>query len=372
MLNKRNTIIVTVLIIIVGVVTSQVLSNQKQPLQRKGGAQTESVIKTLTVKTEDSVSEIEVSGRLTAYDKIELYAEVSGVLVNTPKRFEAGKTYRKGETLVKIDDAVYRNNLLAQKSSLLNQMTLMLPDLRIDFPETAIRWEKFLAEFDLQKKLPSIPEARSDQEKYYIASRNIYNLYYSAKSMEATLDKYQLQAPFTGEVTLSHIKPGTLIRMGQKIGEFMSSGLYELQVPVGLSHVQYIAPGNEVSLTSADIPGTFKGTVNRINKAIDQQTQTVMAYITTTDNRLRDGMYLTAHIQTKTLQNTARIPRYLMNGKSEVYVVTDSGIKTKTVQPVHNEGGDVIVLGLNDGDILLDQEYEESMNEMKVNLADLN
>ena len=362
MLDKKKTIIIIIVIIVVGFVISNVLSNQKQPLHRKHSSKIETEIKTLKIKTEDIVTEIKAGGRLTAYYKIELFAEVTGVLENHTKRFEEGRTYKKGETMIRIDDRVYRNNLLAQKSSLLNQMTLMLPDLRIDFPEAAKRWESFLSEFDLSKKLPSLPELKSDQEKYYIASRNIFNMYYSVKSMEVTLDKYELQAPFQGEVTLSNIKPGTLVRVGQKIGEFMNSSLFELQVPVGLSNIQHIYSGNEVTLTSEDIPGEFKGTVKRINKAIDKSTQTVMVYITTTDQRLKDGMYLTAHIKTKEVKNTARVPRHLLNGKNELYVIQNSKIISKQVEVVNDDGDYVIILGLNEGEYILNQEYDESLN----------
>ena len=44
--------------------------------------------------------------------------------------------------------------------------------------------------------------------------------------MEATLDKYTIKAPFNVVVTQSNINPGTLVRNGQKLGEFINTYLY--------------------------------------------------------------------------------------------------------------------------------------------------
>ena len=56
------------------------------------------------------------SGRLTAKHKIDLYAEVQGVMQPTSKEFKPGTPFQKGEVLVQIKNDDYRANLQAQKS----------------------------------------------------------------------------------------------------------------------------------------------------------------------------------------------------------------------------------------------------------------
>ena len=171
MLNKKTTLIATVLIIIVGLLINTILSNQKEPMKRHSMKKKKKPVKIVTVKNEDIQTKFEISGHLTAFDKVEIFAEVSGILLITPKRFKEGIRFKKGETFIKIDDEVYKNNVLAQKSSLMNQLTLLLPDLSIDFPQSAAHWRAYLKQFDLEKSLSPLPESESDKERYYIASR---------------------------------------------------------------------------------------------------------------------------------------------------------------------------------------------------------
>jgi len=354
MKNKKMSLLITVGIIVIGVLISSVLSNQKESLKRTAIPESKKEIKTIKIENEDMNTNISTSGRLTAYNKIEIYAEVSGVLDKNSIRFKEGNSFRKGEILVQIDDQVYHNNLLAQKSSLLNQLTLLLPDLKIDFPQEIQKWENYLSEFDLNNNLKSLPETVGDQEKYYIAANNIYNLYYTAKSMEATLDKYNIRAPYNGVITESNLNPGTLVRSGQKLGEFTNTSVYELEVAVGVVEANYLNSGMEVNLISEDVPGNYSGKIARINEVIDQSTQTISVFIHTSDNQLKEGLYMTANFNVVGEKNVVEIPRSGLSVQQEVYVVMDSSnIAAKKVDIIKNTNDTVVVKGLNDGEFIL-------------------
>lgn len=366
-MKKLVTLFFTVLIIIIGVVISNLLSNQKQPMRRRPNTNTVRPVKVITIKNKNVHTMRKIGGYLNALDKAEIFAEVSGVLLKTPKRFKEGNRFAKGQVLIHIDDAVYRNNVLAQKSSLLNQLTLLLPDLSIDFPESAERWQSYLKQFDLAKSLTPLPKPVSDQEKYYIASRNIYNQYYAIKSMEETLAKYTIEAPYSGVVTMSNINPGTLVRMGQKLGEFTNTDIYELEAFAGIKDVQFLKVGEPVSLTSEDTPGTFSGTIKRINDVIDRKSQTVKVYITTSDNRLKDGMYLTAEVTSEIIENATRLPRKLIVGTNRLFTLAeDSTLKLQTVQIAGEENDIVIVRGLADGMKVIAQNLANAQEGRKI------
>ncbi len=369
MLNKKITIIVTILIIIIGFALKSFLSNQKEPMRRRPASRSQKPINLLTVKNENIKTQFDVTGYLNALDKVELFAEVSGILLETPKRFKEGNRFSKGDVLCLIDDRVYKNNVLAQRSSLLNQLTLLLPDLSIDFPESASHWESFLHEFNLQKRLKPLPEPATDQEKYYIASRNIFNLYYSIKSMEETLAKYTIAAPYDGIVTLSNINPGTLVRMGQKLGEYMSTDIYELEATIGVNKIQHINKGDLIELTSDDIPGKFEGKITRINNIIDRKSQSVKIYITTKEKQLKDGMYLTAHITSAEIENAIRIPRILLQENDKVFTVNDSILHLKSVNVAAVENGHIIVKGLEDGLKILGSPIANATDGMKIKIG---
>ncbi|MDZ7860050.1 MAG: efflux RND transporter periplasmic adaptor subunit [Candidatus Krumholzibacteriota bacterium] len=365
-MNKRRSLIITAVIIAAGIIISVMLSNQRDPVSRRSKPAAAERVSTVSSRSSDIRTTVTISGPLTALDRIDVYAEVSGILKPTGKRFKPGNSFKEGETMIQIDDSVYRNNLLAQKSTLLNQLTTLLPDLSIDFPESTGRWRSYLKDFDLHKPLPPLPEPSSEKERYYIASHNIFNLFYTIKSMEFTLAKYSITAPYDGVVTSSAINPGTLVRQGQKLGEFISTEKYEMRGAADPGQIDLIAAGLPAELTSYGLRGKFKGTISRINNVIDKNTQTVAVYIRASDSRLRDGLYMTASIESKLLRDVTVVPGKSLAGRDMVWVYSDSTLQKTKVEVVAAEEEQVIVRGLPDGTRVVTQPPGKARVGMKV------
>ncbi len=358
MKNKKIILVVAVCIVIIGYIIGNILSNQKEPMRKRRDQSSLKIPKILTVVNQELLTVIEVTGLLYAYDKVDLFAEVSGILKPTRQRFKEGVKFKKGDLLIKIDDSVYKNNVLAQKSSLLNQLTLLLPDLSLDFPDSAQVWEKYLKKFDLQKNLSPLPVAGSDKEKYYIAARNIYNKFYLVKGMEATLDKYSLKAPFNGVVTLSSINPGTLVRPGQKLGEFTNTAWYEMETAVSVFDVNLVKEGMEVWLSFKAHQGKYRGVIDRINAVIDQDHLMVKVYIRTNHPDLKAGMFMSGEIKGNPLKSIFLIPRDILVDNDRVYIVKKSLLVLQKVSIVGERGGMVIIKGLKDGIKILGELFE--------------
>jgi multidrug efflux pump subunit AcrA (membrane-fusion protein) len=358
--------LLAVSILIVGIVISRVLSNQKKPMHRSPFISNSKPLKIIPVQYQDISSEIVMTGPLSAYDKIELYAEVSGVLMESQPRLKEGVRFKKGDVLLRMDDRVYRNTVLSQKSSLLNQITLLLPDLSIDFPESAKHWEAYLKTLQLEKSMAPLPEPSSEQERYYIASRNIYTQYYSVKGMEETLAKYALYAPFDGVVIQANINPGTLVRIGQKLGEFTNTELLEMEAAVGIREAKRLRIGQKVKLISEVIPGEFSGTIQRINPVIDRSTMTVKIYIHIRDSRLTDGMYLTARVQANPIRQTMSVQKDLLVGDNQLFTVEDSVLVLKSIEIITEEGDQLFIRGLEEGTLILAEVWTEARDGARI------
>lgn len=367
MKGKLSGIILALVIIAGGFIVAGALSRSKEMPKRKSGAEKHKPYNFTTVKAQDIAPVVTSGGMLQAFHKIALFAEVSGILHEAETPFRAGNRFKKGAVLLQIDDRVYRNNVLAQKSSLLNQITLFLPDFAIDFPHKAEKWQRYLDNFKLEQNLKPLPEAQDAKEQYFVASRNIYNIYYAARSMEETLAKYTIRAAFDGVVTEAAITPGTLVRMGQKLGEFTNTNLYEVEIPLSLSDLPFVRPGDRVHLVSDNLTGSFAGKVSRINGKIDPSSQTVKVFIQTSDSRLRDGMYLTARIQSSKTISAMRLPARWLVGADQLYVKSDSALVLTKIEIVRNEGESVIIKGLKDGTQILAQELASSARVIKLN-----
>ncbi len=287
-----------------------------------------------------------------AFEKVDLYSEVSGVLENTSIKFKEGKKYSKGEILLSIDSEVYENTLKSQKSSFLNQLTLILPDLKFDFPTEYVKWDKYLKEFNIEEQVADLPKTESEREQFYLASNNIFKLYYDIKSMEATFNKYTIRAPFSGIVTESNINPGTLVMNGQKLGEFINTSLFEMEAAISLGEIEQLKIGTEVILQSLGSNEITKGKVVRINEKIDSETQSVKVFIQSSDEKIKDGMFFSAELKTNSNTSLAKLPKEAINN-NKVRVQTED-IEDEIEVEVFDENEDfVFVKGLDDDSLVV-------------------
>lgn len=166
--------------------------------------------------------------------------------------------------------------------------------------------------------------------------------------MEATYDKYTIEAPFNGVVTESNINPGTLVRGGQKLGEFLGTGIYEIEVAVNEGDSKYLRVGQNVKLDSQNSDATFSGKINRVNAAIDRTTQMIKVFIRSNDKGLKDGMYVTARLESGELSGVSIIPRSAVNQDDEVYVVKKDTVTPEKIEVIKSLGNNVYIKGLED------------------------
>lgn len=329
-------------------------------------------VKTVFVDTiQNSTISIKIpsNGNLVAKHRVELYAEVQGVFRSSAKPFKPGQSYRRGQTLLKIDAAEYEASVRSAKSDLYNQITAIMPDLRLDYPEIFPKWQEYLNNLNVNSSVPPLPEPSGDKEKYFINGRGINTAYFNIKNLEQRLVKYRLSAPFDGVLTEALVTEGTLIRNGQKLGEFIDPDVYELQVSIGKQYADLLRVDEKVSLTDNSGNKTYQGVVSRINARIDQATQTVNVFIEVKDSTLKEGMYMQANLDAKDEENAIEIDRSLVNDRNEIFTVKDSILKTIQVNPVYYSDRKVVIKGVPDGEVIITRQVSGAYNGMPVNIA---
>ncbi len=296
---------------------------------------------------------VNANGNLVAARKIELYSEVQGILLESTRAFKAGQAFRKGDVLLRMDSREYYSSLLAQRSALYDLIAGMMPDLKFDYPDAFDRWDSYLKGFDLEKNIRPLPEVTSDKEKYFITGRQVITTYYTVKNLEERLSKYVIRAPFDGILTESLVNAGTLIRSGQKLGEFVSLKDFELEVAVNAEYIDIMQVGKQVRLSDLSNQSEWMGTVKRVNGRLDLTTQTVTVFIGVQGQGLVEGMYLEANIAAKAETNAIEIERNLLLNERELFVVENNELVIKAIQPVHYTEKTAIITGLENGTALV-------------------
>ncbi|MCH3884323.1 efflux RND transporter periplasmic adaptor subunit [Tenacibaculum aquimarinum] len=343
------------------------IENKKKPKPKFN-----KVIKTVFVKNvinKEIPIVLTASGNLTAKNKIEIYSEVSGVLKPSAKPFKSGTNFYNGQTLLSINSDEFYASLQSQKSNLFNLVTSIMPDLRLDYPNDFKKWESYLQSFDINKTTPKLPEFSSDKEKYFISGRGINTAYYNVKNLEVKLGKYRIRAPFSGILTEALVTPGTLVRVGQKLGEFIDSSVFEMEVSLNAAYADLLKIGNSVSLSNLEKSKNYTGKVVRVNGKVDQVSQTIKAFIQVAHKDLKEGMFLEANLIAKSEKDAIEIPRKLLVDNEAIYTVTNDSILTLTsVNPVYFGAENVIIKGLDNNTKILTQTLPGAFDGMIVKI----
>ncbi|WP_420571153.1 efflux RND transporter periplasmic adaptor subunit [Kordia sp.] len=340
------------LLIVGAIYFGNIIANSK----KKKRPVPEKVIKTVytdTVQNKTIPIIIPANGNLTAKRRVELYAEVQGVFKPSGKLFKPGQKYRAGQTLIRIDAAEYYANVQSSKSNLYNSIAAIMPDLRLDFPEVYPKWQQYLTNFDLNKTTPKLPEMTTEKEKYFITGRSIVTNYYNVKNLEQRLAKYTISAPFSGILTEALVTEGSLVRNGQKLGEFIDDSVYEMEVALSKKYASLLNVGEKVALNNLENTETFSGVVSRVNGSIDATTQTITAYIEVKDEKLKEGMYLEANLNAKDEKNAIEVNRSLVLDNNQVFIVRDSVLDVIDVKPVYFSDKKAVLKNIPDGTVIL-------------------
>lgn len=311
-------------------------------------------IETVTYST--NFAKIIENGRLSSLQSVDLSTEVQGQILSGDINLREGIKFNKGDLLIRIFDEEAKNNLKASKSRFMNGIAAILPDIKIDFPESFQKYQDFFNSIKIDRPLPELPELDSDKEKVFLASRNILNDYFNIISAEIRLSRYKLYAPFDGSFTAVYLEPGSVANPGSRIASMIRTDKLELEVPIRIGDSKWINIGDQVQVSTKDNQQHWNGKVARKSDFMDPSSQSITVYVSLTsqkDNPLYQGQFLRAEFTSKKVENSMEIPRNAVFKKDKVFVVENGKLKEKKVDVLKANETTVLIAGLTVGDELV-------------------
>jgi len=353
LIKRRLSIILGLLLMVAGIGTCKKLAGSKAAPERNTDVQSARAVRTITVQNGPVQLSIPITGRLRATDRMLINAEVGGTLLRTGKIFREGMTFRQGEVLFRIDNGEVRAQLNAAQSSFLRTLVQLVPDLRIDLPDAAAKWDAYLKSVPVEGQLPGLPQLDTEQERNYLAGRGVLDQYYGIRAVYERLGKYTVTAPFDGVVVNAAVEPGTIVTPGNRLGEFIAPGTLELETAIGAAELALVKVGDTLRLTSTESPGSWRGRIIRTGESIDASTQTVKLFVQVAGKGLRDGQYLSGSIEAGSMNDAVAVPRSALLDGTSLYAVVDSALKRTPVEIVHQGVEQAVVRGLANGQVVV-------------------
>lgn len=345
-------IVAVIMIFVAAFVIYYALSSFGKAPEEKIREEAKFFVKTEKVSYTSNSSKIIETGRLNSQQNVDLSVEVPGQIIAGDVTLREGSGFKKGDLLIRVFDEEARNNLKASKSRFMNSIAGILPDIKIDYTDSYQTYLEFFNSIKITEPLPPLPEPDSEQEKVFLASRNILNEYYNIKSAEVKLSRYRIYAPFDGTFTAVYLEPGSIANPGSRIASMIRTDKLEVEVPVRIEDAYWIHMGDKVKLTTKDHHVSWNGTVVRKSNFMDPSSQAISVYISITpekDQPLFPGQYLLAEFASNILEGSMAIPRNAVFDKNKVFTVEDGKLVENTINVLKTNETTVFFSGLDEG-----------------------
>jgi len=318
---------------------------------------------------------VPVEGRVNAWNRIDLFAEVNGVLSLMGEEFREGRYFEEGEVILSLDDSESRSNLKSARSLFLQLVTGMLASIKVDFPERIEVWEQYVESIDVTQPLPSIPSADSKREEYFIVNRGVQASFYSIKASEERVSKFTIRAPFDGFVAQAMVKPGSLVRAGQPLGLFVGTDVYEIKTAVHSRYLETIRIGDKVLFNDENDVLVAEGKVDRIagNVNVSTQSATVFCKVSASLNmndQMRDGRYLSGFIESSKINNAFEIQLNLIDEEGKVFIINSNELDKISVVQEFRSIETSIVSGIPNGTMILSEPLSGAYKGMSVSVGE--
>lgn len=344
------------------------LSEQKPEAKKETKPEARRYVQTSKVNYKNVPTALVAFGRVNSSLPLDIITEVSGKILQGSIALKEGQRFRKGTLLFKVDNTEAKLRLQASKSNFLKDIAGILPDLKIDYPESYNAWQEYFNAIEVDQELPELPKYKSPKEKTFFATKNIFNSYYTIKSSEVNLRKHNVYAPFSGTISEVQLQIGSYTNPGGKVAKVSKSSNLELKVAVEPNDIRWVKIGTEIKVNTEDGLQEWTGKVVRIGDILNTNTQAldVFVQLRAGKQKLYEGMYLKATIPGSKVSKAMEIPRNVLVGTDKVYTLQDSLLKIMPVEVHKLNNETAIISGLSEEAEMIMEPVIGAYEDMKI------
>lgn len=215
----------------------------------------EELVKSVNVVTQEITpstfaSYVRVVGTVETSDDIMISAEVSGKIVSY--NVKEGDVVRKGQTILKIDDAKLR-----QEKARMEAVTAQAKE-NYERLKTVYEEENIGSELDYLNAKYAYEQSRS-----------------SLESIKVDLENTSIKAPFTGKVESKMMNVGEMVSPGTPVVRLIGSENYKITAGVPARYSDAIKAGNNVEVWfDTQQSDTLEGSIRFVGTSINPQNRT--------------------------------------------------------------------------------------------------
>ena len=366
---------------------SIIIKLNNKPEEKKRAFNTLAVLADYAVLDDVQLS-VKTQGEARPQTEIDLVPEIGGKIVYVSPNFIEGGIIKKGEVLLRIEDADYKVSVIRAQAQVAQAEQSVIRE----------KAEGEIAKQDYQEL--GIGEAsplalRLPQQAQALASLQAAEAELASANLQ--LKRTEVRAPFTGRVKTKNSDIGQFVSPGRTLGRIFSTSIVEVRLPLSDSDlskidlpIAYVAKNRASAIDvelNAIIAGKrryWSGKIMRTASTYDTQTRALFAIAEVVDPYgsgasengypLAPGLFVDAEISGKIYQEIIVLPRDGLRPDNEVYVVDDKGkADIRKVKVLDSDSERALLLGgVDEGELVVLSPMEKSRTSMSLRVLDVN
>lgn len=344
--NWKVSLLVGVVILAVAGGLAVLIFSTEPTAQRQGATKkTAMLVEVVEVERQNHQPRIAATGTVEPSKDVILSPQVDGRIVELSPAFVPGGFVEKGDVLVRLESADYRNTLTQRKSELQDAVAALAIE--------AGRRDAAKAEYDyLNEKLESENEALVLRKPQLEAARQRVEAARAAVAQaELNVRRTTVRAPFDAHILSRDVNVGSQVNSNTRLGRLVGMDTYWIGVEVPLSKLRWLTPAEDPSEASevrvrnrtAWPEDTYRaGHIYKMVGALDPGTRMARVLAAVPDPLARGeasgkpkliiGEFVEVTIHGNQLENVVRIERdYLRDGET-VWTMVDGKLKVNDVE----------------------------------------
>lgn len=337
MKNKKRVVsIISIIAIIAILILLKVdFSGSEEPGNSSApvGPRRQVAVDIMIIQPQKLQDKIFTNGTTLSNEEVELRAETSGKI--TQILFEEGKPVKKGELLVKINDAELQATLKKNLSR-----------------ESLARDKEARFKQLLEKNMTS-------QQEYDVALSELNSVIADVEFTKAQIEKTEVRAPFDGIIGLRTVSVGTFISTQTNIAKLQSINPIKIDFSVPQKYFGILKEGKPINVKLPNSNKTFIGKIYAVEPKIEENTRTVKARakVANERNELTPGAYVEVEIILEEMNSAILVPSFTIvpdiDGEKVFVYRNGRAVLQKVTTGIRTEKDVQIISGLENGDSLI-------------------
>ncbi|MGL4752567.1 MAG: efflux RND transporter periplasmic adaptor subunit [Aeromonadaceae bacterium] len=242
------------------------------------------------VKASDWTPTIEAIGFIEPNQGLDISNETAGKVDKIA--FESGHMVKTGDLLLSLDASVEQANLKASQGRM---------------PATKANLDRMRSLY--AKGTVSKGNLDSAEADYLQLAGQI-------ESLQATINRMNIRAPFSGQVGIRNVYLGQYLQAGSDIVRLEDTSVMKIRFTIPQTDLSRVKVGQQLHIFVDAYPNQpFNGTISAIEPAVSAQSGVVQvqAAIPNSDSLLRSGMFAKVQVQLPLLPQQIAIPQTAIN-----------------------------------------------------------